>query len=277
MPRLRTERYAAFVAAHALTLSPLCERLQRHRAPTHSLLASRLLAYAESPRPWATALQSAHSELAEELHLQPWMVTLLDDMMAPSCTVQATRALPAGVDPLLSVALPAIRKSRRRFVLGSSALWLVLDPTLACARACSTARVPVVSSITRTGMSEFVFQCYLFTSLGSVNTWPTVSLTLASGSSTAYPPSPPSICIVLRDDHGCWPSGPRGHACPHLPQPSRLLQHHVGGGPILKALKHMPSLANLSYPPSSTLARGTSRNLSSSSLTSPGPPLICRV
>ena len=39
------ERNAAFVAAHALTLGPLCEqRLRCLRGPTHSLLASRLLA-----------------------------------------------------------------------------------------------------------------------------------------------------------------------------------------------------------------------------------------
>ena len=89
VPKLCTERNAAFVAAHALTLGPLCERLQRLRGPMHSLLASRLLAYAESTRPWATALRSAHLELEDQLHLQPWMVTLLDDMapLAPSFAV----------------------------------------------------------------------------------------------------------------------------------------------------------------------------------------------
>ena len=80
VPSLRTERNAAYVAAHALTLGPLCERLRRLRGPTHSRLASRLLAYAESPHPWASALRSAHDELQDQLHLQPWMVALLDDM-----------------------------------------------------------------------------------------------------------------------------------------------------------------------------------------------------
>ena len=80
VPSLCTERNAAFVAAHALTLGPLCERLCRLRGPTHSLLASRLQAYAESPHPWASALRSSYDELQDQLHLQPWMVTLLDDM-----------------------------------------------------------------------------------------------------------------------------------------------------------------------------------------------------
>ena len=80
VPSLHTERNAAFVAAHALTLGPLCERLRRLRGPTHSNLASRLLAYAESPRPWASALRSSFHALQDQLHLQPWMVAFLDDM-----------------------------------------------------------------------------------------------------------------------------------------------------------------------------------------------------
>ena len=74
------ERQAAFVSCHALTLGPLAGRLETLGGPSHRRLAAALRSYTTSPHPWAVSLRSAYTELADQIHIEPWMCPLLNAM-----------------------------------------------------------------------------------------------------------------------------------------------------------------------------------------------------